>query len=66
MYEFALTIEVLGELMIAFAVVRVHHRVLKDHKIDANVFKDIRTEQVVTVVGVLCIVVGYLVKLIQK
>ncbi len=47
-----------GELLIAFTVLRVHHRVLHDHKIDKKVFEDMRLEQFIGIVGVIMIITG--------
>ncbi len=47
-----------GELLIAFTVLKVHHRVLHDHKIDKKVFQDMRLEQIMGVVGVIMIIIG--------
>jgi len=53
----------LGTLMIAFAALRVHHRVLHDHKIDGPVFKDLQREMTVGMLGVLLTVIGYMIEL---
>ena len=59
---FALTVEVIGTLMIAFAALRVHHRVLNEHKIDKQVFAAMKRERKIGITGVFFVVVGYIVE----
>jgi len=59
----AATLDTAGVIFIAFAALRVHHRVLYEHKMDEKVFKAMKKEQLVGVVGALLIIAGYLVKL---
>jgi len=58
------TIKVIGELIIALTVLRVHHRVLHDHKVNQKVFREMKIEQVLGIVGAVMIAVGFLVKFI--
>jgi len=53
------TLEVVGELLIGLTVLRVHHRVLHEHKIDQYVFKSMKREQFFGVIGLMLIIVGY-------
>jgi hypothetical protein len=48
----------LGELFIAFTVLKVHHRVLREHKIDKKVFREMRIEQALGLIGAVLIIVG--------
>jgi hypothetical protein len=54
------TLETLGTVMIAFTALRVHHRVLKEHKMDEVVFGAMKREQIVGIVGVMFVVTGFL------
>lgn len=54
-----LTLNTVGTIFIAYAALRVHHRVLGEHKIDQKVLKTMRIEQFVGWIGVLMIIVGY-------
>jgi hypothetical protein len=54
-----LTLQTLGEIFIAFTVLKVHQRVLREHRIDDSVFKIIKLEQLLGVIGIIFIVVGY-------
>lgn len=58
------TLEALGTIFIAFAALRVHHRVLNEHKIDDRVFKEMRRELKVGITGVLFVLTGYTIEMI--
>lgn len=54
------SLETAGTLMIAWAALRVHHRVLNEHKITSKVFKIMRFEQRLGILGMLLVAAGYL------
>lgn len=56
----SLTIETIGTLMIAFAALRVHHRVLHEHDIDTDVFQAMKLEQRVGVFGAFMVILGFI------
>lgn len=56
-------LDVLGKLVIAYTAIAVHHRFLREHKVDAAVFKTMRREQVIGLIGVTLIVIGFLLQL---
>lgn len=60
----SLSLETAGTLMIAWAALRVHHRVLNEHKITGKVFRIMRLEQKLGVLGMMFVVAGYLLHLI--
>lgn len=53
------TLDVVGTVLIGWAALRVHHRVLHEHKIDREVFRVMRFEQGLGVMGILLIIAGY-------
>ena len=57
----ALTLTMVGTIFIAYAALRVHHRVLGEHKIDQRVLKTMRIEQVVGWAGVFMVIAGYII-----
>ncbi len=59
------TLNVAGEILIAYTVLRVHSRVIKEHRIDKAVFSEMRKEQVLGVLGIILIVIGYLLEVIN-
>lgn len=54
-----------GEVLVGFAVVRVHWRVMKEHKIDRAVLQTMKRERVWAIAGILFIIVGFVVELIH-
>jgi hypothetical protein len=54
------TLTFLGKVLVAFTAIMVHHRVVHEHKIDRAVFKTMKREQKVGILGVLFLVAGYL------
>lgn len=57
------TLDTAGTLLIAWAALSVHHKVLNDHKISGGVSRKMRTEQKFGILGVFLILVGYLLKI---
>ncbi|MDF1497001.1 MAG: hypothetical protein P1P90_02980 [Patescibacteria group bacterium] len=55
------TMQTIGEIFIAFTVLKVHQRVLKEHRIDNSVLKIIKLEQLIGIFGIIFIVLGYVV-----
>ncbi len=53
------TFDVVGKILIGIAVLLVHNHVIKEHKIDKEVLKHMRHEQLVGVIGILLIIIGY-------
>ncbi len=54
------TLEVLGELCIGYLATRVHSRVVKEHRIDAAVLREMKMEKHVGTVGIALILIGFL------
>ena len=48
-----------GTLLIAYAALRVHHRVLSDQKVDRSVLKEMWREQVAGIFGTILIIVSF-------
>jgi hypothetical protein len=59
-------IHVLGELMVGFTAVMVHHRFWKEHKIDENVFREMKREQYIGLAGLLLVLIGFFLQLPAK
>ena len=57
------TLETLGKLLVAFVAIMVHHRVLKEHRIDMKVLRSMKRERGVGILGVVLILIGYAVQL---
>lgn len=54
------TLQTLGEIMIGFTAIMVHHRFLNEHKVDKKVFRAMRREQFSGGLGIILIIVGYI------
>ena len=52
-------IEVIGTLILAFMVLRVHHRILYEHRIDNEVFKVMKLEQKLGILGFCLVIIGF-------
>ncbi|MDP4000790.1 MAG: hypothetical protein Q8P83_00940 [bacterium] len=60
------TIDTLGKILVAYTAIRVHHRVWKEHRIDGKVFKEMKNEQMLGIIGILMIVCGYILQVPHK
>lgn len=59
-----ITLEAVGTLLIAWAALRVHHRVLNEHKISPRIVRVMRIEQSLGVLGMVMVFVGYLLNIL--
>lgn len=55
-----ITFGTVGKLVLGYAVLRVHIYILREHRIDNVVLNAIKREQIVTIIGLLLIVFGFL------
>ena len=62
--DIAYTLDLIGKLMISFTALMVHHRFLREHKIDAVVLKEMKREQVIGIIGVFFMIAGYIMHVI--
>ncbi|MFT7557902.1 MAG: putative membrane protein [Planctomycetota bacterium] len=56
----AIVLDFTGTLLIAYAVVMVHRSVLKEHHMDKQVYKIMRLEQKLAILGMTMIVVSFI------
>ena len=54
------TLDVVGKVMVAFTAIMVHRRFRKEHKIDEKVFRSMRREQLLGIIGISLIILGFL------
>ncbi len=52
-----------GTVMVAYAALSVHHRILHEHKIDNMVYRIMRKEQVTGLIGVVLITAAFVLRL---
>jgi uncharacterized membrane protein len=58
-----LTFDLVGTVLIGFAALRVHHRFLNEHRVDQKVFKTMKREQSLGVLGIILVIVGYILQI---
>lgn len=59
LHHLGFTLHVIGELVIAYAVIRMHAHVSREHRIDKIVISSIKQEKGITLFGMLLIILGY-------
>jgi len=59
-----LTLEAVGTLLIAWAALRVHHRVLSEHDISKKVVRIMRIEQWFGILGMVFVFIGYVLNIL--
>lgn len=60
------TLDVIGKIMVAYTAIAVHRRVWKEHKVDEVVFRAMKKEQVIGIIGIILIIIGYLLQIPSK
>lgn len=60
------TLDVIGKVMVAFTALMVHYRFRKEHKVDERVFRSMRREQVLAIIGIVLIISGYFLQIPSK
>lgn len=63
---FLSTTNIIGEILIAVAVIVVHHRMIKERKIDRVVLSEMKHEQLIAIFGIVLIVSSFLADVIIK
>lgn len=62
MERIALTLDIIGKIMIAYTALSVHYRVRKEHTIDRTVFRAMKREQFIGIAGTVLMVLGYVLR----
>ncbi|NQV93383.1 hypothetical protein HQ403_02690 [Candidatus Kaiserbacteria bacterium] len=55
-----MTISVVGKVLLGVTVIRVHSKIVHEHKVDGAVLKEMRKEKILAILGVFFMVVGYI------
>ena len=55
------TFDVIGKVLIGIAVLFVHKHILEEHKIDKDVLKQMKKEQLIGGLGILFVLIGYVI-----
>ena len=65
-YQFIIsTFDTIGTLLIAWAALRVHVNVLKEHKIDRKVERAVKKEEWMFALGILLIITAFVLELLH-
>lgn len=59
-------LDIIGKVMVAFTVIAVHHRFRKEHKVDELVFKAMKQEQLIGIIGIIFMIIGFFLQLSEK
>jgi len=59
------TLHTVGEVMVGFTAIMVHHRVWKEHKIDNRVFEEMKIERKAGIIGLIFIIIGFVLQIIN-
>ncbi len=59
------TFDVIGKILIGIAVLFVHGRILKKHRISNGVLKRMRKEQILGLLGIVFILIGYFIHILN-
>jgi uncharacterized membrane protein YidH (DUF202 family) len=60
------TLTLIGDVLIGIAVLRVHTKLTKEHKIDKKIFKQIHQEKIITYIGIFLLILGYILNIFSK
>jgi len=55
-----ITLDVIGTILIAYTVLRVHNRARKERAIDSYVINEMKKERVASIAGIVFIIIGYI------
>ena len=58
-----LTVSMIGKLLLAAGVLIAHSKIAHERKIDLAVIRSFKTEQIITIVGIVLILIGYCMEL---
>jgi len=59
-------LDVIGKVMVAYAAIKVHRRFWKEHKVDEFVFRAMEREQIIGILGIVLIIIGFLLQIPSK
>lgn len=63
---FGFLLDTVGKILVSYMALRVHWRVHEEHTIDERVFSEMMMEKKYGILGILFIVVGSLMELLEK
>lgn len=64
LFNIGLTIDTLGKILLGITVLMVHWHVVKEHKIDVDVLSMMKKEQILGILGIVLIIIGYVLQIL--
>lgn len=58
------TLNLVGDLIVIWVILRVHNHVAREHSIDADVLAAIKQERILVSVGIFLIVLSYIIEFV--
>lgn len=55
------TFDVIGKILIGITVLLVHGRVIRKHKTDRSVIKEMKHERIFGILGIAFVIIGYII-----
>lgn len=62
----AATLDIVGKILVSYTVLKVHYRLLKEHRIDDAVCAEMRFEHVIGYLGIGLMIGAYLLKMLHS
>lgn len=59
-----LSLGTLGKILVVLAVLHMHHSLIVEHRVDKVVILSYQQERIITVVGLLLIIIGFILEVI--
>lgn len=60
------TLDLIGKILVSYTAIAVHNRFWQEHKVDERVFEEMRRERKIGLLGVICMILGFLLQLPTK
>lgn len=66
LFVLARTLDFAGKILISITAIRVHLTMLKDHKLDSNVFKEIKHESKLGLIAIILLSLGFVLEILSS
>ena len=53
-----------GEILVVLAVLHMHHSLIVEHKVDKVVILSYQQERIITIIGLLLIIIGFILEIV--
>ena len=60
------TLDIIGKILVAYTAIAVHTRFWREHKVDEAVFKAMKNERWLAVIGIVLMIIGYVLQVPGK